>query len=184
MKFPLFCAIALSLAVAGPAVADPPNHHDDNRTVVHKNVRKTPERRVVHTRTNTPHRTVIEKRKVTPGHKVVAHKTTKHHVTTVHRKVVNHGRANLSRFHKVIRAPRRFHMRAWIAPRGFHYRRFRIGERIPGVLLAADYFLTSYWLYGLEPPPPGYVWVRDGSDAVLVDRYTGEVIQVVYDAFY
>jgi Ni/Co efflux regulator RcnB len=51
-------------------------------------------------------------------------------------------------------------------------------------LLAADFFLTSYWLYGLDPPPPDYVWVRDGPDAVLVDRYTGEVIQVVYDVFY
>jgi Ni/Co efflux regulator RcnB len=52
------------------------------------------------------------------------------------------------------------------------------------VLLAADYFLTSYALYGLAPPPPGYVWVRDGTDAVLVDRYTGQVIQVQEDVFY
>jgi Ni/Co efflux regulator RcnB len=86
---------------------------------------------------------------------------------------------------KVVRAPRRFHAaRPWIAPRGFTYRRFSLGERIPSVLLAADYFLTDFMLYGLEAPPPGYVWVRDGTDAVLVDRYTGEVVEVEYDVFY
>jgi Ni/Co efflux regulator RcnB len=86
---------------------------------------------------------------------------------------------------KAVRAPRRFQAaRPWIAPRGFAYRRFALGERVPGVLLAASYFLMDYSLYGLEPPPPGYVWVRDGTDAVLVDRYTGEVVQVEYDVFY
>jgi hypothetical protein len=33
-------------------------------------------------------------------------------------------------------------------------------------------------------PPPGTVWVRYGSDAVLIDRDTGEVIRVVYNIFY
>jgi Ni/Co efflux regulator RcnB len=55
---------------------------------------------------------------------------------------------------------------------------------VPSVFLASLYFLSNYTLYGLEPPPPGYVWIREGSDAVLVDRYTGEVIQVEYDIFY
>ena len=34
------------------------------------------------------------------------------------------------------------------------------------------------------PPPPGTVWVRYGRDALLIDRYTGEVIQVEYSVFY
>jgi hypothetical protein len=49
---------------------------------------------------------------------------------------------NVAHFHKVFRAPRRYHARAWVAPRGFTYRRFGIGERIPAVLLVADFFLT------------------------------------------
>ena len=86
---------------------------------------------------------------------------------------------------KAVRAPRRFRARRpWIAPRGFTYRRFTLGERVPSVLLAATYFLTNYALYGLAPPPAGYIWIREGSDAVLVDRYTGEVVQVEYDIFY
>jgi Ni/Co efflux regulator RcnB len=95
------------------------------------------------------------------------------------------GNVNVRVTRKAVTAPRRFRIgRPWIAPRGFVYRRFNLGERVPFALLAATYFLTDYALYGLEPPPPGYVWIREGSDAVLVDRYTGEVIQVEYDAFY
>ena len=86
---------------------------------------------------------------------------------------------------KVIRPAHRFRARrAWIAPRGFVFRHFRLGERIPSILLAANYFLMDYSLYGLPPPPYGYVWVRVGSDAVLVNRYTGDVVQVAYDIFY
>jgi len=94
------------------------------------------------------------------------------------------GHANLAHFHRAFRAPHRFHARAWVAPRGFAYRRFSIGERIPAILLAADFFLTDYSTYGLEYPGDGCVWVRDGDDAVLVDRDTGEVIEVEYDVFY
>ena len=34
------------------------------------------------------------------------------------------------------------------------------------------------------PPMPGTVWVRYGDDALLIDRYTGEVIQVAYGIFW
>jgi Ni/Co efflux regulator RcnB len=86
---------------------------------------------------------------------------------------------------KVIRPAHRFHARrVWVAPRGFVFRHFRLGERLPTILLASDYFLMDYALYGLPPAPYGYVWVRVGADAVLVDRYTGQVVQVAYDIFY
>jgi Ni/Co efflux regulator RcnB len=94
-------------------------------------------------------------------------------------------RVDVSRYRRVVRATRRFHAsRPWVAPRGYSYRRFSLGQRIPALLLVSTYFLTDYSNYGLEPAPYGYVWVRDGSDAVLVDRETGEVIQVQYDIFY
>jgi Ni/Co efflux regulator RcnB len=31
---------------------------------------------------------------------------------------------------------------------------------------------------------PGTVWVRYGDDALLIDQYTGEVIQVAYGIFW
>ena len=49
---------------------------------------------------------------------------------------------------------------------------------------SAPLFLSNYDDYGLDEPDNGYVWVRDGDDAVLVDRYTGEVVEVEYDVFY
>ena len=33
-------------------------------------------------------------------------------------------------------------------------------------------------------PPYGYVWVRYGDDALLVDVDTGEILRVVYGVFY
>lgn len=102
---------------------------------------------------------------------------------TVRRTVTTRPNGNVRITRKVIRAPRRFHIRAWVAPRGFTYRRFALGERVPTLLLAAPFFLTDFITYGLTPPPPGFVWVRDGSDAVLVDQSSGEVVQVEYDLF-
>jgi Ni/Co efflux regulator RcnB len=106
--------------------------------------------------------------------------------TNVHRNVIVRGRggADITRFRAVIRAPHRFRIGVWHAPRGFHYRRFVLGERIPRLLLAPTFYLTAYGTYGLMAPPEGYIWVRVGSDAVLVDRDSGEVIRVVYGVFY
>jgi hypothetical protein len=33
-------------------------------------------------------------------------------------------------------------------------------------------------------PPYGYEWVCYGDDALLVNVYTGEILQVVYGLFY
>lgn len=128
----------------------------------------------------TVRRTVTERPNGTEVRRTVTERPNGNITTRVVR-----DRPNVNIARKVIRAPRRFHIaRPWIAPRGFVFRRFGLGERVPAVLLAATYFLADYSLYGLEPPPPGYVWIREGSDAVLVDRYTGEVIQVQEDVFY
>jgi len=126
----------------------------------------------------------------TTEHHATEHRATEHRDVDVHRKVDVHrnvevrGGARLGHFHRSFRAPHRFHMRAWVGPRGFSYRRFGIGERIPAALLVADFFIADYAAYDLEYPGDAYVWVRDGDDAVLVDRYTGEVIEVEYDVFY
>jgi Ni/Co efflux regulator RcnB len=37
---------------------------------------------------------------------------------------------------------------------------------------------------GLPPPPPGDQWVRYGPDLLLVDVSTGQIVDVIYDAFY
>jgi len=37
---------------------------------------------------------------------------------------------------------------------------------------------------GLQPPPPGFQWVRQGPDVVLVNLRTGQIIDVAYGVFY
>jgi len=170
MKRSLVTALGLGVALmALPAAAQNRDNDTDKRVVVHKN-------------NETIRRSVDER----PNGAEVRRSVTERangKVTT--RTVRERANGNVKVTRKVVRAPRRFHMaRPWVAPRGFVFRHFRLGERVPTVLLAANYFLISPWLYGLEAAPPGYVWIREGSDAVLVDRYTGEVVQVAYDVFY
>ena len=72
----------------------------------------------------------------------------------------------------------------WHQPSGYYYRHWGYGDRLPFGWFARSFWLTDFWLYGLPSAPYGYVWVREGPDAVLVNRYTGEVVEVDYGVFY
>ena len=39
-------------------------------------------------------------------------------------------------------------------------------------------------MYGLPYPPPGKQWVRYWNDALLVDTYTGEVVDSIQGFFW
>jgi Ni/Co efflux regulator RcnB len=69
-------------------------------------------------------------------------------------------------------------------PPGFAYRRWAAGAILPSVFLSSAYFYDNYPALGLAPPPPGYQWVRYGSDLLLVNIATGRIIDVVDGAFY
>ncbi|MBO0717390.1 MAG: RcnB family protein [Rhizobiales bacterium] len=69
-------------------------------------------------------------------------------------------------------------------PPGWGYRRWEVGAFLPPVFLIPDYWYPDWELIGLPPPPPDYQWVRYGSDLLLVDLTSGEVIDAVYDVFY
>jgi Ni/Co efflux regulator RcnB len=72
----------------------------------------------------------------------------------------------------------------WRWPSGHHYQRWTFGMTLPSLFWASNYWINDYYDYGLGAPPPGTVWVRYGDDAILIDRYTGEILEVVYDQFY
>jgi Ni/Co efflux regulator RcnB len=80
-------------------------------------------------------------------------------------------------------ATRHFRAGPYRAPPGFRYRRWGLGERLPGAFFARSFWIGDFGIYGLFAPPYGYVWVRYGPDAVLIDEYTGEVISVEYGMF-
>lgn len=80
-------------------------------------------------------------------------------------------------------APRHYHWQSYNRPSGWYYRRWVFGQIFPRIFWGRDYWLTDYWMFDLPVPPYGYVWVRYGDDALLVNKRTGRVLQVVYDLF-
>eukprot|EP01037_Dinobryon_pediforme_P014720 gene14720-14845_t len=55
---------------------------------------------------------------------------------------------------------------------------WRVGERLPYLFLSDIYYI-DFGPYGLPRPPYGYRWVRFGPDVLLVNVYTGEIVDVV-----
>jgi Ni/Co efflux regulator RcnB len=89
-----------------------------------------------------------------------------------------------SGYYRSWNAPSRFRAGTYYRPQGFYYRRWSYGDILPSLFWSNRYWLSNYYSYDLPRPPVGTVWVRYGSDALLIDRYTGEVIQVAYDIFW
>ena len=95
------------------------------------------------------------------------------------------GRNDWSRYHRTFTAPRRFHAPSpYRRPPGWYYQRWTYGQILPSIFWGSSYWLNDWDDFGLMDPPPGTVWVRYGDDALLIDRYTGEVIQVEYGVFF
>ena len=80
-------------------------------------------------------------------------------------------------------AERHYHWEAYREPSGWHYQRWSYGEVFPVIFRTQEYWINSYWAFGLPDPPYGYVWVRYGPDALLVDVETGQILSVVYSLF-
>lgn len=70
------------------------------------------------------------------------------------------------------------------APRGFYFRSWTYGDVMPRSWWSQQYRLYDWWNYGLPIPPVGYEWVRAGDDALLVDMFSGRVVQIAYDLFW
>lgn len=73
---------------------------------------------------------------------------------------------------------------SWRPPTGYYVRIWSYGDYLPRGWYGPNWWLIDPWAYDLPPPPPGFDWVRVGDDALLVDRYTGRIIQVVRDVFW
>jgi len=76
-----------------------------------------------------------------------------------------------------------FHLGLYIDPFGWGYQSFNIGYQ-----MYPAYYGNQYWIdpgmYGLPYPPAGAAWVRYWNDAVLVDVYTGTVLDVIPSFFW
>jgi hypothetical protein len=88
------------------------------------------------------------------------------------------------RYPPVYRSHQRYRYGYYSPPVGFYAHSWGFGEILPRAWYGSDYLLNDWWSYGLPYPPLGYDWVRVGDDALLIDSYTGRVVQVVQDIFW
>lgn len=80
-------------------------------------------------------------------------------------------------------ASRSFRIGPYRRPPGWVPHRWAYGQILPRVYWGPQYLIADYWLFALEVPPAGYEWVRDDTDALLIDVNTGEILQVEYGVF-
>jgi Ni/Co efflux regulator RcnB len=77
-----------------------------------------------------------------------------------------------------------FHLGVYYDPFGYGYRSFDIGYQLYQGYYAQQYWINDPWDYQLPPPPPGAVWVRYFNDALLVDMYSGQVVDAIHGFFW
>ncbi len=81
----------------------------------------------------------------------------------------------------------RDHYRAgrYYAPyRDHRYSRFSIGIRLGAPFYSNRYWINDPWSYRLPEVYGPYRWVRYYDDVLLVDIYTGQVVDVIHDFFW
>lgn len=77
-----------------------------------------------------------------------------------------------------------FRLGIYFDPYGYQYRRYSIGWAMWPNYYRSSYWLDDPWMYRLPPAFGPYRWVRYWDDALLVDIYTGEVVDVIYSFFW
>lgn len=78
-----------------------------------------------------------------------------------------------------------YRMPRYYAPyRNYNYSRLSIGFFLNSGFYGNNYWINDPWSYRLPPAYAGYRWVRYYDDVLLVDTYSGEVVDVIYDFFW
>jgi Ni/Co efflux regulator RcnB len=82
------------------------------------------------------------------------------------------------------RSQQRYRGGLYRPPSGFYSRSWVFGDILPRGWYGPQYYIGDWYDYGLPIPPVGYEWTRIGDDAVLVDTFSGRIVQVVPDLFW
>lgn len=78
----------------------------------------------------------------------------------------------------------RFRGESFSYPRGYGYRYYQPGVRVPRVYFDRRYYIGRPEFYRLPPAYGGTRWLRIGSDALLIRAYDGQVVRVIRGLFY
>jgi hypothetical protein len=83
------------------------------------------------------------------------------------------------------RYPSYFQVGIYYAPyRNYSYRRLSIGHVLDSMFFGDEYWIADPGYYRLPEVYGPYRWVRYYDDALLVDIYSGEVVDVIHDFFW
>lgn len=77
-----------------------------------------------------------------------------------------------------------FHLGFYYDPYGWGYQPYSIGWRLWPAYYGRSFWIQDPWMYRLPYAPPGYVWVRYWNDALLVDTWSGEVVDMIPGFFW
>ena len=68
--------------------------------------------------------------------------------------------------------------------RSHRYNRLQSGFFLDSLFFQSRFFINDPYAYRLPPAYGPYRWVRYYDDVILVDTYSGEVVDVIYDFFW
>lgn len=78
-----------------------------------------------------------------------------------------------------------FNIGTYYSPyRSYSYRRLGIGYTLDSLFFGSRYWINDPWQYRLPEVYGPYRWVRYYDDVLLVDIYSGQVVDVIYDFFW
>ena len=94
---------------------------------------------------------------------------------------VDHFRHSRGRFF----ARQRFFIGYYYVPFGYSSRVWGVGYSLPSAYyFNGRYVIDDYWRFDLYDPPFRCHWIRVGSNALLIDIDSGEVVDEIYDLFW
>nr|WP_294846939.1 RcnB family protein [uncultured Sphingomonas sp.] len=77
-----------------------------------------------------------------------------------------------------------FRLGVYFDPYGSNYRRYNVGYNMWPSYYSSNNWLNDPWMYRLPEVYGPYRWVRYYDDALLVNIYTGQVADVLYNFFW
>lgn len=81
--------------------------------------------------------------------------------------------------------PSTFRIGVYYSPyRNYSYRRLNTGFFLDALFFSNRYWINDPWQYRLPEAYGPYRWIRYYDDALLVDTYTGEVVDAIYSFFW